>query len=218
MEQTRNWMEKNLNSIAGQSSPTDPFYEEKLNNSQRTSWTLGGRVVPSKFFTMTAQARQRFERNNYKNVASSGSPIDLLDALKINSDEASTKVTWKPWRWLQSSFRYQFRNFKYYPRAIDLIESRNSMMDNTYTYDVSLQPVEPLLLMLSYSLDQLNTKTIAGSAASGHIPGFNSGVNSWLFSASYTPKENLTFTNTVLYSLADNFIDFSSTGLLTRPT
>src|SRR3989338_4243976 len=125
MEQAENWMTKMLTSLGGQTSASSPFYEENLNNTQKTSWTLGGRVIPSKFLNITTQVRQRFQKNDYDNVDSFGSPVTVLDGMDINSDEMSAKVAWKPYRWVQSSFRYQFHNTKFYPRAEGFGEAKN---------------------------------------------------------------------------------------------
>jgi len=178
---------------------------------------MGGRVIPYKWFNMTAQVRRRAELNDYDDVRESANTDSLaksafFEELKIKGDEAETKLTWKPYSWLQNSLRYQFLNNKYSPRAETEVHTKSRMLANIITYDVSMQPVDPLLVTVSFSHQELSVKTPAASAASAPLPGFNAGVNSWLVSTSYSPKENLTFNNGFQYSRAANFNDFSATG------
>jgi len=91
--------------------------------------------------------------------------------------------------------------------------SENHMLTSQFTYDISVQPIDPLLFMLSYSHVENYIRTLQAAQSAGtysYIPPFNSGDNSWLFSGSYSPLENLTWTNTVCYTLSNNYVDFSS--------
>ena len=206
MEQSRDAVSKEYTSTTVANS----FSEAKLNHNQKTSWTVGGRVIPSQYLTITTQVRQRFQNTDFDNInhGGPGSAVDLLDSLQIRRDEAETKLTWKPCRWLQNGFRFQFGNVMFFPRAEGQVETKNQGLDYVYTYDISVQPIDPLLFMIAFSREQLAVKTLAGSSSSSPtkmFPGFNSDVNSWLFSASYAPVEQVVMTNTVSYSLADNF-------------
>lgn len=210
-QQDRNWVTQ------ARSVDTDPsqnFSQEVIDRSQKESWTLGGRTVLNRFFSVSAQVRQRWQDDKYDLV--SGNNADLfLDELRMNGEEASSTLDWKPYHWLRNSFRYQFSNSRYFPRdtaygsGIGQIDaSENHMLSSVFTYEATLQPVEPLLLVLSYSHVESYIKTFAGSSSSLQIPTFNSGDNSWLLSASYAPKENVIWTNSVMYTLADNYQSF----------
>ena len=216
-EQGRNW---------NWSDKSSSYSLERIGRTYKESWTLGGRVVANKFFTITSQVRQRWEDNNYNTVAAPLRPTQqtFLDSLSINGEEASATLKWTPYRWLQNSFRYQFADTIFMPRETAVGSgsgekniSKNHMLSSTFTYDIFVQPTDPLLLMLSYSHVESYVKTVAGrdtGSTSGTpnptIPAFNSGDNSWLFSVSYSPKDNLTWTNSVLYTLAHNYVDANS--------
>ncbi len=212
MQQDRNWFNQNL---VDSVTVANDFSQEVIRRTQKESWTLGGRVVPNKYFIITTQVRQHWEDNRYDFI--SGSNPDLfLDALKINGEEASSTVEWKPYHWLSNSVRYQFLDNRYFPKDVStgsgtvFDATENHMLSSVYTYDITLQPIDPLSLVLSYSHAENYVKTLAGSSTSVQIPGFNSGDNSWLFSSTYYPKENLSWNNTVMYTIADNYVDFSA--------
>ncbi|MDP2654402.1 MAG: hypothetical protein Q8Q08_10280 [Candidatus Omnitrophota bacterium] len=219
MEQTRNWISEFRDSIAGQSAvnASDQFFRETITNINKTVLTAGARIIPSKTISMTAHVRHKDEMNDYDDLIES--PITtsaksaFLDALQLKGDEVATKFTWKPAKWYQNSFRYQLMNNKYYPRVENEGNTENLMRSHTYTYDITVQPINPLLMTVAFSHQQYFTKTTAGSASSTAVPAFNSGVNSWLFSTSYMASESISLINTILYSRADNYNDFSGTGL-----
>ena len=84
------------------------------------------------------------------------------------------------------------------------------MLTSQFTYDITVQPIDPLLLMFDYSHVENYVRTLqASEPGADYIPTFNSGDNSWLFSSSYTPVENLTWTSSVCYTLSNNYVDFN---------
>ncbi len=213
-QQDRNWVSQARSADADPAHLDAAFSQKVIDRYQKESWTLGGRTVLNKFFSVTTQVRQRWEDHKY-NLVSGNNPDLFLDELRINGEEASSTLDWKPYHWFGNSFRYQFSDSDYLPR--DASEgsgiaqygvAKNHMLSSVFTYEATLQPVDPLLLVLSYSHVESYIKTFAGSSASDPIPTFNSGDNSWLFSASYAPKENVVWTNSVMYTLADNYQSF----------
>ncbi len=219
-EQTRNWLTEELRNVSGETAANtaNDFNRETLTFIGKSIATLGARVVPTKEFNITAQARRRMGSNDYDDIiessASSSARSAFIDVQKIYSNEFNTKLTYKPLRWLQSSFRYQYLDNKYDTRVQSQDTQKALMLSHIFTYDVYLQPKDQFLLNASFSNQDMKTSTPAGSiAGTTQTPGFNSNVSSWLLSGSYLPKENLTFTNTMVYSVANNFDDFSSSGL-----
>jgi hypothetical protein len=217
LEQQRNWFNE---SYVVSSVPN--FSIERIARTQKESWTLGGRVVPNRFFTFSTQVKQHWEDNEYDTISvfSPGNQT-FLDALKINGIEETSTLTWKPYRWIQNSLKYQFYDTDYMPRASAEDEpapggvynlAKNHMLTSQFTYDITVEPIDPLLLMLTYSHVENYVRTMAASepTAAPYIPTFNSGDNSWLFSGSYTPTESLTWTNTVCYTLSPNYVNFST--------
>ena len=88
--------------------------------------------------------------------------------------------------------------------------SKNNMLTSQFTYEITVEPIDTLLVMMSYSHVENFVKTLETAQGAASTPTFNSGDNSWLLSGSYTPIENLTWTNSVCYTISDNSVDFST--------
>ena len=227
-EQERNWVNENVVSTTA----TSDYLMSRIDRTQNESWTVGGRVVPNRFFTFSTQVKQHDNNNVYDTVAftgpgvSSSSPI-VLDSLREKGVDETSTLTWKPYHWLQNSLKYQFSDTVYNPQEAAASYSsstsvavpaggaypisENHMLTSQFTYDITVQPIDPLLLMISYSHVENYVRTLeASEPGTDFQPTFNSGDNSWLFSSSYTPWESLTWTNTVCYTLSNNYVDFST--------
>ncbi len=203
------------------SPATTNFTLDRIDRTQNGSWTVGGRMVPNRFFIFSTQVKAHWSENKYDTVSHSGSTGDiLLDALNENGVDETSTLTWKPYRWLQNSIKYQFSDTVYRPQPSLLGPSvssygisENHMLSSQFTYDITVQPIDPLLMMLSYSHVESYTRTLQASQSQSngsYVPTFNSGDNSWLFSVSYFPTENLSWTNTASYTISNNYVDFTS--------
>lgn len=221
MSQTRNWLDERLFQIPGQSVATGSsnFTRETVTYISKTNVTVGARSVPVRWLNLTAQARQKWEVNDYDDIWETGSATTAksawIDAMGIKGSEIASRITWKPLKWLHPSFRYQYFNNKYITRIEnDINESEADQVSHVFTYDLFIQPNEELLFDLAYSKNDNKISTLAaGGSGSPQIPGFISNSGSWMVSSSYTPKDNLSFTNTFTYSNATNYDNFSSIGL-----
>ena len=219
LEQTRGRLAEERISVAGQSSAstTDTFSRETVNNSDKAVWTLGGRYVPLRQFNMTAQLRHRLEKNDYddqgESVHSSTAKSAFFDSLNVNGDEASIKMTLKPYQWLEPSFRYQYIVNKYIARVENQDSQVSRVLWNVFSYDVNWIPSDKFLVTTSYSMQNISTTTPASSYTTTPQPGFDSNVSTWMVSASYSPRQNLNIINSFLYSKAGKFNDFSDTGM-----
>lgn len=219
-EQTYNSLWEQLVSVpgSGAASSGSDFERETRDHVRKDTVTLGARTVPVRWFNMTNQARYRWEKNDYDDMyeTSGGSTARsaFVEELRLRGPEFETKFTWKPKRWFQSSLRYQLMQQEYSARTdTDSFNVAANVDSNTITYDMLLQPIDPLLLNLSYSTQDLRTETPASSASSTAVPNFKSDVDSWLLSASYAARADLSYFTAFNYSLARNFNDFTSTGL-----
>jgi len=220
MGQSRNWIDERLFNVAGESaaSTSSDFTRETLTHVSSNAVTVGGRSLPYHWLTLTSQVRQKWEKNDYDDIHESGAAgtakSGFIDYMGINGAEVANRITWKPVNWFQPSFRYQFQNKKYLTRIEDDINVEESdVITQVFSYDLFIIPIEQVLLDFGYSKNDSKTATLAGSSASSTLPGFVSNVDSWLASTSYTPKENLSFTNTFTYSTATNYDNFSTVGL-----
>jgi hypothetical protein len=231
-DQERNWIDENYS--ATPIPATNPDYVlNRIDRTQDESWTVGGRVVPNRFFIFSTQVKQSGNNSVYDTVtftgpaAIAGNNAILLDALKEKGIEEDSTLTWKPFHWLQNSLKYQFSDNVYNPQEATLSYSssssvpvpvggqypisENHMLTSQFTYDITVEPVDSILLMISYSHVENYVRTLqASEPGADYIPTFNSGDNSWLFSGSYMPMENLTWTSSACYTLSNNYVDFNS--------
>ena len=119
----------------------------------------------------------------------------------------------RPWRFIQPAFRYQFRDDNYRTRTeSDPFAVDTGSTSHIYTYDVTLQPTQDLLVTASFSRQDVATRTPAEHSSVAQTPTFNAGVGTWLLSVSQTVNEALAFEASLQHSRADNFDDFSANG------
>jgi hypothetical protein len=229
-DQQRNWVDESYNVS---NTPGSDYLLNRIDRTQDESWTVGGRIVPNRFFVFSTQVKQSGNNNIYDTVAFSGpgaaigNNAILLDALKENGVEEDSTLTWKPFHWLQNSLKYQFSDNVYNPQEATASYasssstpvpaggqypiSENHMLTSQFTYDITAEPTDAILLMISYSHVENYVRTLqASEPGADYIPTFNSGDNSWLFSGSYMPLENLTLTSSACYTLSNNYVDFNS--------
>ncbi|MEI7998152.1 MAG: hypothetical protein WCH62_01420, partial [Candidatus Omnitrophota bacterium] len=200
---------------------TSSEFLSRLNRTQNASWTAGGRIVPNRFLTFTTQVKAHNNVDNYDNIKDtlSGTTgrILLYNYIRNKGVDETSTLTWKPYRWIQNSFRYQLSNTVYnlyakVPSSSSLDYNKSKQFMGQYTYEITVQPIDPVILMLSYTHAQSYIRTYLASNPDSanyndtpYIPPFNSGYNSWFFSSSYSPTDNLTFINTASYTLSSNY-------------
>jgi len=195
------------------------FSRETVSKIWRGVWTMGGQYEPWHFLNVTAQVRHRQNNIDYDNqqhvTSGSSARSAFFDGQNIGTEEFEGRATLKPCRWFRTSFRYQLRGDKYATRtnAGDNIV-KTGMLSNIYTYDVTVQPLRELSSTISFSRQTAATWTPARfSPTTSQIPTYNANVNTALLSTDYVPKENITVTNTLQYSRAKNFNDFTGIGM-----
>ena len=210
-QQTRNWLSK----IRAGSS-----YYENLASGPETTGAAGIRYVPNGKFNMTSQLRRKSDRDTYNTFTNNDTAI-TISRLRAESDEWNSRLTWKPARWLQNSFRLQLLDTVYrvqtspqYVTDNDWIKSNGN--SRIYTYDVSVQPWDEWMFNFGASLNQFKVSTPASQTAvsGGGIPVFVADVYTLLLSTSYAPKENFSLFSSAQYSRAN---DFDSQGFAGIP-
>ena len=210
-QQTRNWLSK----IRAGSS-----YYENLASGPETTGAAGIRYVPNGKFNMTSQLRRKSDRDTYNTFTNNDTAI-TISRLRAESDEWNSRLTWKPARWLQNSFRLQLLDTVYrvqtspqYVTDNDWIKSNGN--SRIYTYDVSVQPWDEWMFNFGASLNQFKVSAPASQTAvsGGGIPVFVADVYTLLLSTSYAPKENFSLFSSAQYSRAN---DFDSQGFAGIP-
>lgn len=230
-EQTRNnisnFRESSSNGTSNNSS--DRFTQQRLDHQYRGSGTLGMNYTPWNQVTMTLQGRYKEEDTHFNNVyysRAAGLVPGLiatvwLDRQKIRTDEGTARITWKPVRWFEPSFRYQLVDKAYRtsgePDSDTTVDT--SQISSVYTYDLVSQPVDDLLLTASFSYQDGKVITpnryvkIDPDGETFSLPTFDFDSYTTLFSAEWALNQNLVLTGVADYTRAANFNDFSSTGM-----
>jgi hypothetical protein len=227
LEQSRSLLREDRKSNDGPDDGNDAvssevFRRETVTNVRRGVWTLGGQTNPWPFVDLTTQVRRRVHNNDYDDQQETAgtSRSAFFDGQSTHTDELSTRITLKPCRWFRPSFRYQLRADKYATRVENQQIVKTKSLSNIYTFDVMAQPVRDLITTATFSRQTAFTKTparlISVSPGSGlprdSTPTFNADVNTWLFSADYTVRTNVTLSSMLQYTRANNFNDFSPSG------
>lgn len=218
-EQVRNWLTEKLENQDGTSvaSSSGDFERETLTNVQRTIFTLGSRWAPVRWFDMNSQVRHGDEVNDYDDLyeTSGGSTARsaFIDELRIETTEFSSKLNWKPTRWLRNGFRYQLLDQTFRPRAQDEEATKSDGLSHVFTYDMALQPLQRWLLNLALSYQEYKITTPAASATTATTPGFSADVKSALLSSSYSLDEKVSLFSSFYCAQTRNFDDFTAIGL-----
>lgn len=212
LSQTRNWLSK----MRYDSSSN----YENIDNDPAMTWVLGARYVPNSKFNMTSQYRYKSDRDTFNTLYTTDDGI-TISRLRTTFNEWSNRLTWKPTKWIENSFRVQLLDNVYHVQSLDQAGFTNGNNDwiksqgnsRIFTYDIVLQPLDEWMFDLGYSLNNFKVSTPASQAtpslAGGGIPVFLANVYTWLFTASYAPKDNLSFFTDFQYSRAK---DFNSQG------
>ena len=209
-QQTRNWQSK----IRIGSS-----YTENLDEGPEITGVMGARYVHNEKVNMTSQLRHRSKHDTYDTFFNNH-PGMAISRLRTESDEWNNRLTWKPTKWLQNSFRLQLADTVYSVQTspqyvVDNDWIKSNANSKIYTYDLTLQPWDEWMFNVGASLNQFKVSTPASqkTVSSGGIPVFTSNVHTLLFLTSYAPKENLSFYSSAQYSRAENFEAQNFSGL-----
>src|SRR3989338_4633343 len=145
-------------------------------HARRGAWTLGGHFAPWPALNVTAQVRRRVSDQDPDDQRESPAGTTVfsafVDTQRIPRNEATTRATYKPCRWLRSSFRYQLMDEDYATGVETQQLVKTDTTSHVYTYDVVLGPLKDLLLTGAFSRQTMVTKTPARNASTptGNIP------------------------------------------------
>ncbi len=195
----------------------ETFNRFTITDVDRFHAALGGQAAPHPAVTATSQVSWRRNNNDYddqRETDSTGTTARsaFFDGQRVETAEWSTRLAFKPVPWLRPSLRYQLRDDDFATRAESEPIVKTGMLSHVVTADLSWQPNEKWLATASFSR-QAAAVTTPARYSTGTAPTFNANVNTWLLSADGVLTPSVTFTGAVQYTRADNFNDFSDTGL-----
>ena len=217
--QERNWkaLERSLqNNFSGQTATTSnsAFWRETENNSPEWKGTIGTRVTPFKGVSSVLEYKHGDKNDKLRLITGSNPTVanlyKLTYGLRTTEDALSTRISWKPVRFLEGSFRAKQSMDVYRTQfaSYDTIKTQGTSRD--FVYALTLMPLDELMFNLSYSLQQNKISTpvseLAGTTYSDFLPVSTSNVDTWELASSYAPTANLSFFNVLSYSRSQNGI------------
>lgn len=219
-EQMRNWLSEDRDSLAGQSAANagEIFGRETLVYLSRGIWTLGGQVVPCRWFNWTSHFRINRSNSDYDDKretdgTATGAKSAFMDAMNIQTQELATRFTFKVRPWLKPSVRYQHQLRDYETRVENLNSVGTRMDSHIFTFDVTLQPLHNLLIMTGVSPQYASVVTPARDSVINNTPRFQANVLTWLLNVNYDVNERVGILGGMDYTQADNFFDSADSGL-----
>lgn len=218
LEQRRSWISEDRQSIGVQGTPSsgESWERETIWNPRTEAWTAGVSYSPNYRFTVIPQLRLFHSTQDYddkrETVGTGAARSAFVDKMKYSAVEYSTRAMYRPTGWLHTGFKYMLQNNLYASRAENETYQDSTMLNNSYSFDTYLYPRSDLSFSSVLTLYDSAVRTPASNntAAFGT---FKSDVASWMVGADYAPFEDLSIHQDIYYSWANNYEDFSQTGL-----
>ncbi len=209
-------LQQNRYSFSRQVGGTSTYYTPGIDNNPNLTADAGIRYVPNGKVNMTSQAKRESRHNTFDYYSNSDVAI-AISRMQTDSNELDNRVTWKPLKWFENSFRLRLIDTIYHIQTTPQYTSGNTDWEKSqsnqrvYTYNMVVHPVEQFMCDLGYSLDNFKVSTPAsqhnvgtGTTNEG-VPVFTANIYTWLFTTSFIPRENLSLYSTFEYSRAKNY-------------
>ena len=213
-QQTRNWEYK---SEVGTSAA------EIIERNPQMNGVIGIRYVPNGKFNATSQYKYKSDRSTYNTLYNTGDDALDFNRLRTTTNEVSTRLTWKPLKWFQNSFRVKVGDTKYRKQDYDHASGftnnsdwlKSELDSQSYTYSVLLQPTDQCMFDLGYSYSDQKVSTPADQldTSAGGIQEFQANIHTWLATATYVPNEKVSFFGTAQYSDAGDYDSYDFGGM-----
>ena len=176
-------------------------YAENVNRVPASAATLGMRITPVNKVTVTTELKHSEKKD--KNDQVTGDSAIYINKLNTTSDDLSTRLAWRPFKWLENSFKVKAAMNTYHLQQLDYDPVKMPGSERDFVYGVTLTPTDQLMFNLSYALQLSKTGGI-GSQLVTAPPAYTANVYTWALSTSYAPTENFIFFNNLEYSRAKN--------------
>ena len=206
LKQERNWKIQDV---------TPATYSETVNRRPEGTATIGMRYVLNSKLNLTTELKHGQKNDKLDQVKGSGDTY--INKLRTTIDALSTRVTWKPFRWMENSFKYVASKNMYHIQVLGLSTSKMPSEEQNIAYNLALMPNDQWMIDGSYTRKMPRTGPIGAS----HVfvpPVFTANVDTYTVSASYAPTEKFSIFNSFEYSRAKNKTNVDSRDLTTYPT
>ena len=158
---------------------------------------------------------REYKHNARAGIGASDYP-SLIDTLQFMTYYPVLKLNYKPSRWISFNFGYNYETTSYGIRTLisDALEMQNHKA-HVYSISATLTPRDSMYLALFYTRKNAATVTRANGQGGSTtiVPTYNGNYNVLGCSFSYAPDRKNTITGNYSMSRADNFNDFSATGM-----
>jgi len=223
-QQERNWVSEARDEVGFQGTSATSVSREQIARNPTLIQTVGARFAPTKTVNLTTQFKHSFGGQTFDTVWKSD-PVSLnrdsfFNKMNIDKTEVASKISWKPFKWLENSFKNKMIEYVYHTNAVTEDWEKAGMSERDYIYDITLTPNDSWMFNLSYNLQNLKSSTRQSqtpdvASTSIGVPVFTANVYTWMFTTSYAPRENLSVFNSVEFSRAKNpNNNYTNTGTL----
>ena len=202
LSQERNWKALNYPTSWSTSSPNPALLlSETINHVPETVGTLGMRVTPVDKVSLTTELKYKEKIDKLDKVT--GTAATYINKLNTVSEEVSTRLAWKPFKWLENSFKVKAVDNLYRIQAMNFNKVKMPGTERDFIYGINLTPTDQVMVNLSYSLQLSKTGGIGDQSVYAPPP-YTANVYTWALSSSYAPTEKFIFFDSLEYSRAKN--------------
>ncbi|MBF0478230.1 MAG: hypothetical protein HQL26_01980 [Candidatus Omnitrophica bacterium] len=212
MEQNRNWESLyrriykgedtlNTNVVGGD------VYHDVINHAPEMAGTIGARITPIKSVSANLEYKHGVKNDKLDTVVENPSTEADLNVLRNIEDSMAARLTWKPLKWFENSFRVRTAGTVFNTQYAAQNMVKTQQMERDFTYGLTIFPTDAWMFTASYSLQLFKTSTPASQFASNstvYLPVTTANVNTLAFSTSYAPTDNFSIFQTSEYSRAEN--------------
>jgi hypothetical protein len=185
----------------------------------RQDYTVGFNTAPIPRVTFAGRYRHSIYNNDYDHTVDTelGYPA-FITGQDFITDEVMSKLSWRPCRYFNLSFRYQLiaTDIKTTTEAIPLLAPGGKLESGNfdasiYTVSATVMPISRLYLTGLFSFDDTRTSTFANDNPA--VVTYVGNVYTILGAAGYALDKKTDLNVEYTYSRSDNFTDNSANGL-----
>ncbi|MBF0618820.1 MAG: hypothetical protein HQL19_01500 [Candidatus Omnitrophica bacterium] len=187
---------------------------ETLNHTPEGLGTIGTRFSPMKSVNVTTEYKHSVKNDKLEAFQNTIQNDAYMNIFRTDNDQVMSRVSWKPVRWLENSFKVQQVSTVYHVQALSRDMSKTPGSERDFVYDVALLPTDKWMFNLSYSLKLLKVEG-RGEQSTFIPPASTSNVYSYMLTTSYMATEKLSLFNSLEFSRAKNRTNDSNSINLT---
>ncbi len=196
----------------------DNFSRETDQELFKNLGAVGFYSYPWNWMKLSAEYNVIHDRDDYKDISETASSSGteksgFVDDMTRFSNAAKANVSLALTSWLQTGLRYQWKRTRLNMTPERLSSTKGYSQSHQYTAQVSILPQSEFSLVQLFSLNDSYTYTPARTVSTARLPRHQGDYKSLVTSLDYHWSSALNFSLQHDFSWANNFDDFSSSGL-----